>query len=171
MDSIMFRSLAHSNIPHREKKSIIRHWFDSLGDSPSHRSRAAATLHHSAHGVRQGGEALFTGAVLGAVHAESGLDIKGKVPADLLLGIAGIAGASAMSHEEYATDLRNIGATGFATFGFRQGYAFVAEKKRAKGGIPTAFNVISLKGGMTAHGDFGDDDIGEDPIVALAKQF
>ena len=129
------------------------------------------SLEHPHGAIRQGGESLAGGFVLGALHADKGLDLKGKVPADLLGAAFGyfIAGKAP---DSVSGDIRTLANTGMTSFGFRQGYALMAEKKSAHGGAATPFRSI----GSTMHGEFeGGDvgfatDVGEDPIVSLAKQ-
>ncbi len=127
------------------------------------------SLEHPHGAVRQGSVSLAGGVILGAVHAEKGLDIGGKIPADVLGAAVGyfLAGKAPSN---IAGDLRTAANTGMTSFGFRQGYAFMAEKKQAKGGAATPFKSI----GSTMHGEFGEgefqSDVGEDPIVSLARQ-
>jgi hypothetical protein len=127
------------------------------------------SLEHPHGAIRQGGESLVGGLALGAIHAEKGLDIGGKIPADVLGAAVGYFLAGKAS-SEVAGDLRTLANTGMTSFGFRQGYAFMAEKKQAKGGAATPFKSMA----STMHGEFGDtefqSDVGEDPIVSLARQ-
>jgi hypothetical protein len=129
------------------------------------------SIEHPHGAVRHGGESLLGGLALGAIHAEKGLDIKGKVPADLLGAAIGywLAGKDPMG---FGDDIRTLAGTSMSAFGFRQGFAFMDEKKRAKGGTSTPFRTL----GSTMHGDFAGEfgesfatDVGEDPIVSLAK--
>jgi hypothetical protein len=120
--------------------------------------------------VRQGGESLLGGLALGAIHANSGLDIKGKVPADVLGAIVLYAASGSSMADGISGDLRTLANAGMTSFGFRQGYAMLAEKQKSKGKVPVGgFTPI----GSTMHGELGmggfSTDVGEDPIVALAK--
>lgn len=141
----------------------IKRWLESAkGSSPM----ARAKLHAAAagQGLRQGGESLIVGGLLGAASVElaTGLDVK-KVPIDAAIGALGIVGGAALAHEEFGTDLRNAGAAALAIFSFRKTQTFLAEKKRAKGQKP-GFEVHGDDEGFV-HGDFG----AEDPIVAAAR--
>ena len=83
----------------------IKRWLESAkGSSPM----ARAKLHAAAagQGLRQGGESLIVGGLLGAASVElaTGLDVK-KVPIDAAIGALGIVGGAALAHEEFGTDL------------------------------------------------------------------
>ncbi len=145
-------------------ESLVHKYFGHMTGVTATHPRSDVGHHHP---VRHGGESLAGGLVLGAIHSESGLDVKGKVPADALGAVAlyALAGKAPTS---VAGDLRTLAGTAMASFGFRQGYALMATKKQTKGGTPTAFKSI----GSTMHGEYGFSgvDVGEDPIVALAKE-
>lgn len=137
----------------------LREMFNKIG-SPS-----LSGLSRSTHPIRTGVEALATGGVLGALHATVGLDVKGKYPVDLGVGVVALASSAASR----SADMENVGAVAMGTFAFRQTFGFMSEKQLAKG-LPvkgTFRPLISSKAGaLAAHGDF---DIGEDPILALAR--
>lgn len=144
--------------------SSIKRWYDSARGGSS--AMARAKLHASAagQGLRQGGESLLVGGLLGAasVQLKTGLDVK-KVPIDAAVGVIGLIGGAAMAHEEFGVDLRNAGAAGLSVFAYRKTQAFLAEKAKAAGKTP----------GFEVHGDdegFVNGDAGaEDPIVAAAR--
>jgi hypothetical protein len=145
-------------------ESIVHKYFGHIT------SGAKKHIQHSDGAIRHGTESLLGGVLLGAVHADKGLDIKGRIPADVLGAVAGYAIAG-MAPDSIAGDIRTLAGTGMTSFGFRQGFAFIAEKKKAKGQVPVGgFNTL----GSTMHGELGmggfGTDVGEDPIVALAKQ-
>ena len=167
---MVLESIESSNMPSREK-SMVRRMFDKMGGMGRVGSRAHATMHHTAHTVRHGGESLITGAVLAAVHVEgsTGLDVK-KVPVDLAIGIISL-GSSAVMSDETSQDLRNVGGTALGIYTFRKVADMLAAKKIAAGAVPGG-----TKPGAKVHGDFDaissgsfGADAGEDPIVAAAK--
>ena len=134
--------------PHHAHKSTLRKWFDKLtgithvtDGVKSHAKEAALT-------VRQFGEGIVTGAVLGAVHAElrEGLDPHG-IPIDGTVAILGAVGAFALAREEYAHDLRNIGTAGATIFAFRKTDALLTHKKAA-----------AIAGESTMGADIGRED-------------
>ena len=170
---LVFSSVAKSNIPADEKRSIIRQFFDKMDSGSSGgMSRFSRGMTDTARVVRQSSESLAAGAAFGAIHATTGLDIAGKVPADLATGLVGAVGSVYMDNE-FSEDVRNVAAAGMTTFGFRQMYGFIAEKKIAAGSAPVGamrpLPVFSKMAPSGASKVAGDDDIGEDPIVALAK--
>jgi hypothetical protein len=147
-------------------ESIVQKYF-------GHMTRTTKDSIKSEHGVvRQGGESLLGGFALGAIHASSGLDIKGKVPGDVL-GAVLLYAVSGSASDSISTDLRTLANTGITSFGFRQGYAFLAEKQKSQGKVPVGGFTPMHMPGSKMHGDLGTGgfatDVGEDPIVALAK--
>lgn len=143
--------------------SIIKQFSDSLGMHTRNIENADSSI------LAQEGESLATGLILGAMHATHGLDIKGKIPGDLLLSVGSLALASRGG--SLAPHLRNASASAITAFGFRQGFAFMSEKRKAAGqAVVGGFTPLVGKGSaMHGEGDFGED-IGEDPIVSLAKE-
>jgi len=168
---MVLESIESSNMPLREK-SMVRRMFDKMSGMGRVGSRAHATMHHSAHAVRHGGEAIITGAVLGAMHVEmaTGLDVK-RVPVDLAIGVIGLGSAAVMG-DDTSQDLRNVGGTAMGVYTFRKVADMLAAKKIAAGTVPGG-----SKPGAKVHGDFEaiqtgsfGADAGEDPIVAAAKR-
>lgn len=161
MDMIMFDSLARSNLPSREKTSLIRRFADEMtgGRASSYISRAER--HHGTHSVetfmdtfRQASEQPAMGAILGALAAKRMLDIR-KVPVDFAAG-AFLTGMGAIfAHKGYSRDLVNLGTANLTVFAFRK-----------------VFGLMASPGANVAGDDWGgddDDDAGVDPIVEAAK--
>jgi len=144
--------------------SSIKRWYDSVKGGSSAMARAKLHAAAAGQGLRQGGESLLVGGILGAasVQLKTGLDVK-KVPLDAVVGVLGLLGGAAMAHEEYGVDLRNAGATGLSVFAYRKTQAFLAEKARKAGKTP-GFEVHGDDEGFV-HGDVGQ----EDPIIAAAR--
>lgn len=134
-------------------KNALQKAFDRAMGSPA---LAKAKMHAiaGAHAVRQTGEALVVGGLLGAAHVElsTGLDIK-KVPVDAVAGVVLSGLGVALADEEVGTDLRNAGAAAMSVFAFRKAYEIVATKKIQRGGVPGG--VVGPKGALSAHGEFG----------------
>lgn len=142
------------------QKSAIRRMYERLGGS----SAMARAKHHVAatgHTVRQGGEALIVGGALGALHQQKGLDmnIRGKVtiPVDGAVAAAGLIGGVALAHEEYGSDLRNMGAAALSIFAFRKTAEYMAKRS----GVPVR---------AAGEFEFGAETVEADPIVAFARQ-
>ena len=159
---IVFDSIQSSNIPRREK-SMIRKWAEKIGVRLPGVSRKNA--YDAVEAVRAGGEAVLTGGALGAINAHTGLDYKTKdghtVPLDAVGGAIALVGSAAMGND-LATDVRNIGTVAVGVASFRQGDRLMREAMLKSGKTP--------KGQLTAHGeDFGDDDMGDDPIERAAR--
>src|SRR5208282_1969139 len=106
MSDLVFRSIAHSNMPTRHKESFFSKW---LGGGHSALSRVGDSSVATAHVVRQYGEAGLTGIALAAmaVHLPEGLDIGGKAPIDLGIALLGAGVAIWMPREDVSTDARN----------------------------------------------------------------
>lgn len=144
--------------------SAIKKWYDSAKGAGNAIARAKMHAAAAGQGMRQGGESLLVGGLLGAasVHLKTGLDVK-KVPLDAVVGALGIVGGAAMAHEEFGVDLRNTGAAALSVFAYRKTQAYLAEKAKAAGKTP----------GFEVHGDdehFVNHDFGaEDPIIAAAR--
>jgi hypothetical protein len=153
--------VSSSNLPAHEK-SAIRQWYNRMTGKVSHVFRGGGSMsrhvHASGHALRQGGEALVTGAVLGALHVNlsTGLDVK-RVPIDAVAGAVLLLSGGA--HSEVAQDLRNAGGTALGIYAFRKTHDFLEERKRARGGV--AGSAIK-KAGM--HGEFAGD-----PIIEAAR--
>jgi hypothetical protein len=156
--------VSQSNLPSHEK-SAIRRWYERVSGTVRHPGRSfqgfGKHVNASGHALRQGGEALLTGAALGALHVElpTGLDVR-KVPVDAVAGALLLVSGGA--HSEVAQDLRNAGGTALGIYAFRKTHDFLEERKRAKGSV-SGSAVAKAKAGV--HGDFGN----EDPIISLAR--
>jgi hypothetical protein len=173
-DQLVYSSVAGSNMQ-PEAKSAVARWFDKMrgGGIQQTFSRYRGHVAESGHALRQSGESVVVGGLLGATHAafKDGLDLGGKVPLDAVVGVAGMLGGVAMANDGVGADLRNAGAAGLSVFAFRKGYSLTAEVRAKKGLAPGAK--------LGAHGDsdytdidgnIADDDMGEDPIVAAARK-
>jgi hypothetical protein len=161
----------------------IREWYDRATGAGGGLTRAKKHIEASVNIVRGGGEAAITGAALGALDCAlpNGLDIpvdkagKFQMPADALVAVAGLAGGVALAHEEYGTDLRNVGMSAMSVFSFRKARDFTALKMREKGKTPGYQTSASYHSAATgtkaaAHGEFaGEMTGGEDPIVAAGR--
>jgi hypothetical protein len=153
-------------------KSSFRSFYDKLSGGSAAMTRAKGHVVEGGHALRQGGESLLVGGLLGAAHAHfaTGLDYR-KVPIDAVVGVAGLAAGIAMAHEGVGSDLRNVGASGLTVFAFRKGNELMAQKMVSKG------QAVGGKLGTKVAGELGTDygaefgsDIGaEDPIVAMAR--
>jgi hypothetical protein len=149
--SIAFHSIAQSNIPPKEKSSILR-LVDNLtgGAMTKAEEKSHETIVHKGHMVslghllRQDTEATLAGMIAGTIDAEMG-----STHAPLLMGIAGAIGALACSGHWSETTFRNVSATGMGIWGYTQAHEFFSVKKT-----------------ITAHGDTVE---GEDPIIAFGK--
>jgi hypothetical protein len=171
----VYDSLYSSNMQAPQKSTIARYLDKLTGHGRELQERASdrfglGHVNHTVDTVRQYGESGVTGALLGAAHAElkTGLDIKG-VPVDLGVALAAAVGGVVMVGQPAATDLKNIGASALTVFGFRKTYDFLAEQKMKAGGTPGGQFGPAQKSAI--HGEsFGDEEDGEDPIVAMARQ-
>jgi hypothetical protein len=160
-------SIESSNMPSRDK-SMVRRMFDKVSGVSRVGSRARGTMQQAAHTARQGGEAIVTGAILGAIHVEAptGLDVK-KVPVDLAVAAVGLA-SGVLMNDETSQDLRNVGSTALGIYTFRKTADLLAAKKVSAGSTPGG-----SKPAAKVHGDydgFHGDDVGEDPIVEAARR-
>jgi hypothetical protein len=184
-DLAMYNAVESSNISPSEKSELRKFLERTTGISKLGR-RAKGHLMETGHALRQGGESILVGGILGAVHAEAktGLDVKG-VPADAVVGVVGMLGGVAMANEGIGPEFRNAGATGLSIFTFRKTYDFLAEKKIAKGQQPggqfgptqkakVAGELDEMRQSLSETtdepSDADDADVGEDPIVAAAKE-
>lgn len=169
---ILFESIAQSNIPRSDKGAIARYLDKMTGGRASEYLETARDSNFgiSGHHVEAGGHLIRStlehGAVgfgLGAMHAEVGLDH--IIPLDLTLGVmAGIASAL-LCKSEVCTDFRNISGQAVGIFGFRKGYALIAEKRLAKGQQPAG---AFARGGAKVAGE-SDWGAEEDGILAAAR--
>ena len=168
---VVFDSLAHSNIP-RHQKSVIAKYFDTLtGGRASQALSGFSGIrgHHveaSGHLIRSSTESLLVGGVLGAAHAEFGLDH--LVPMDLVLSLLAMGASVGLSKSDVSSDFRIMGASALSVFSFRMGYKLMAEKAIAKGKQPAGVFVGASK--MSGESDWGaDSDMGADALVEAAK--
>jgi hypothetical protein len=157
-----------SNMSNHHKSAIRRFWDEAKGKGSSLMGRSSAHLRSTGATVRQGGESILVGGLLGYAHVElpNGLDIKVpnskiSIPLDGAVAAIGMLGGIALANEEGGVDLRNAGASAASVFAFRKAYDFAAEKKKASGGHPG--------------GTFGADQaygMGEerDEIIECARQ-
>lgn len=144
-------------------KSAIRKMYESIMPGSAHIQRAKMHLTAGGEAIRGGGEGLVTGGLLGAAHAAlpTGLDMeipgtKMKGPVDAALAAVALAGSAATAGEDYSTDLRNVGISAAAVFGFRKTADYIAHKRLAA--QKPAYTQ------MTAHGEGS-----EDPIIRAAR--
>lgn len=154
------------------QKSAIRRWYEGIKSGSNMAARAKLHAAAAGQGLRQGGESLLVGGILGAVHVQNkngGLDVRlgksdtaPKLPLDAAVGVLGLLGGAAMAHEEFGKDLANAGSAGLAIFSFRKTYELLAEKKVKKGEQPGG-------GFVRAHGEYSPEFGAEDPIIAAAR--
>lgn len=170
---VVFDSLAHSNMP-RHHKSVIAKYLDTLtGGRASQALKSTRGLgvrgHHieaGGHIVRSSTESLLVGGLLGAVHAEVGLDH--LVPMDLILSLLAMGASVGLSKSDVCTDFRIMSASALSVFSFRMGYKLMAEKAIAKGKQPAGMFVGGSK--MAGESDWsGESDMSGDPLVDAAK--
>ena len=156
-----------SNMASEHKSAIRSFWEQAKGRSSSIMSRGGAHLRSTGATVRQGGESLLVGGLLGAAHVElpNGLDVKIPnstiaIPVDGAIAVGGMVGGILLANEEGGTDLRNAGASAASVFAFRKTYDFLAAKKKSSGG----------KVGGTFAGEDCEVNGEHDPILACARQ-
>lgn len=177
MDYSLVRAAEGSNLAPSEKTQLRRIYerINSVG--------MARVKHHAvetAQSFRHGSESMVTGAILGLVDAEVGLDIQTKhtkVPIDGVLGFMMLAGAAYPGPGEFiGRDMQNVGGTAIGISTFRSVKAWREAKIAAGGGIK---NMVSNVAGdlMPGHkrtsrvgAEFGTSEaIDADPIVACAR--
>jgi hypothetical protein len=143
-NALMFQSIARSNLPQAEKKSLIRNAFESVTGTPYTLSKAERFKAHAiglGEAARGGAEALFFGGLFGLiqVHAPGGLDYKMNqqqkhaVPIDFGVAVLSLAGSVAIAHTSFGTDLRNLGMSGLNIFGYRKMIDLAVARKNAAG--------------------------------------
>jgi hypothetical protein len=170
-----------------ENKSALRAFADKyMGGSMSSASMTKAKLHvvETGQSIRQGSESMITGGLLGAAHAELGLDHKG-VPVDAIVGAVGLIGRAALASETVGVDAGNVGAAAMSVFTFRKTYDFVHAKKMAAGQKPagqvgdsTASKPATPPAGAAAAAtpaagempEASDTSLGADPVIAMAER-
>lgn len=142
-------------------KSTLRKLYESTMD---YGERARSTLVASGGALRQGGESLIVGGILGAAHVElpTGLDIHGKIPLDAVVAGMGLLGSVFLAKDEVHNDLRNAGSAAAAVFAFRKTHDLLEEKKKQRGETPgsTAGKAPATTPATASHsGEFGEDSI------------
>lgn len=157
--------LSPGGVSDKQKNALQRAFDRAMGSGAVAKAKRHAIA--GAHAVRQSGESLVMGGLLGAAHVElkTGLDIragKAAVPLDGVAGVVLAAAGVALADEEVGTDLRNAGAAALSVFAFRKSYEVVAAHKIKRGGTPGG--VVAPRGTLSAHGDFG----AESPLVLNA---
>jgi hypothetical protein len=142
--------IAQSNMPDATKKSAIRKWYDGLtgGATSLVRDKVSGHVREGGHVIRQSGEAVIMGGLLGIVDAEVGLDFKG-FPIDGIVAALGMGASIYMAHDPYgiSADMRNIGSDALAILTYRKSKAW---REKGKAGSHTTIT-------------------GEDPIAAAAR--
>lgn len=143
--ALVFRSIAGSNLPASQKKSALRSMYERVTGNTSMMSKAKATAIATGHTIRQGGESIVVGGLLGAAHCElkTGLDVSVpvgsktlNVPIDAVAAVTLMVAGVALATDEVAVDLRNAGSSAASVFAFRKTYDVMAERKKAAGGLP-----------------------------------
>lgn len=134
-----------------EKSDVsgARKWLDTL--KVSDKAKVTALIHakEGAAVLRQGGESIVVGGVLGAIagNRAAGLDV-GKVPIDGVVALAGLVGGVALAGTDFAAEARNAGATAAGVLAYRKTAEYFKAKK---GGATSAAAKV--------HGeDFGAED-------------
>ncbi len=145
--------------------SAARKWLDRLSVPDQMKVKALVHVEEGALALRQGGESLISGALLGAIAAQrkGGLDA-GKVPIDGVIGILGLGGGVAMAGSGYAPELRNLGATSLGVLSYRKTLDYFA----TKGGTTGAASAETGKGKPGAKGKVHGDDIGAEDEISRA---
>lgn len=164
MDMIVFDSLARSNMPTREKTSLIRRFADEMtgGRAGNYINRAERSYgHHSVETFldtfRQASEQPAMGAILGALAAKRMLDVK-KVPVDMAGGLFLTGMGAIFAHKGYSRDLVNLGTANLTVFAFRKVFGLLAD------------HGASMAGEDDWSSSSSDSDTGADPIVEAAKE-
>lgn len=154
---IAMRSIMHSNLPAREK-SVIRDFVDRHTGGKAtaqlmHLGKTGLSRLHASHGqslIRQGGEAVVVGGLLGAVNATVGLDYgTKKIPVDATLAVAAAGAAVILHRSGLSTEARNVMSSSLTVYAFRKVSAMM-------GKVPASGTAVA-----------GESD--EDPIIAAAR--
>jgi hypothetical protein len=146
--------------------SPIVKWFENMkarGHNTFHNHRDSIV--HGADVMRQGGESLVVGGVLGAIAHSRPLDLNVKLSATNTISVPldGAAGAVAIglsmlpTFKEVRTDLKNAGSAALAVSSFRKVQALM----NAKAAKSTHHGEL----GMGAGAQWG----AEDPLIAAAR--
>lgn len=183
MSTALATSVPTSAMP-SQLRSMVRKWYDAnivAGDAATMaKVHAAAAI----DGVRSTGEAVTTGAILGAIHAlnSTGLDVNVpgtsvKVPADAAAALIGLVGgvATASAPHGMGKSVSQIGATCAGIYGFRMTNDLIVKLREKKSGASQASNRVISKAQFGAEGSSGwasgskSRVHGEDPILAAAR--
>jgi hypothetical protein len=147
--------------------SPIVKWFENMkarGHTTFHNHRDSIV--HGADVMRQGGESLVVGGVLGAIAHTRSLDINVKlsatntlsVPVDGAAGVVALALSAVPSFKEVRTDLKNAGSAALAVASYRK--------------VQALMNAKAAKTGATHHGEIGMGNQqwgAEDPLIVAAR--
>lgn len=148
--------------------SMVQQYYNRL--MQAHSTETPHTvMHEGMAAIRQGGESLVVGGLLGLLQSElkEGLDPRG-VPIDGLLAIGGLAGAALFAESEFAPDMRNAGAAALSIYSYRQTMKFLNEKRIAKAKAQIAGELEDATANVA--GETDDSDMGaEDPILEAAR--
>jgi hypothetical protein len=190
--TLTLHSLEKAGAPSSATRSI-KEWAEKnlTGDSTGFSAKLAkAKLHGTAfaEGVRNTGEGAVFGAILGGVHGllPQGLDFpipgtKHHLPLDGAGALLGLVAGTFAAAEPYGVGktLTNGGASCATVYSFRKmNDLMIAMRERKSGatpgggaaGIPGKIGKASFSGdGGWAPGSAKPGDIGEDPVVAMAR--
>ena len=142
-----------------DKPSMISSWYARLTGAETGLARASQGVHETGLAVRQVGESVLVGAVLGVVDGKGGLDKRignRTIPIDGVVagvGILGSLGAIAMGHGDVANDFRNAGTSAATVYAFRK----ARELSMAKDKAAKPKHTVQVQGVENA------EDIGADP--------
>ena len=141
--------------------SAITKWFEKMkggGSNLYHDHKAH--IEKAAGVVRQGGESIVVGGLLGALATQRSLDYTVKlsptntinVPIDGAVGALALAASMVPSLKEVHQDLKNAGSAALAVAAFRKTQTLMHTKA------------------ATVHGELGEGSWGsEDPLIAVAR--
>lgn len=148
--------------------SPISRWFAEMkGKSSSalhgFHGHHKATIDKAAGVVRQGGESVVVGGLLGALATQRSLDYSVKVsatntlniPIDGAIGALALAASMVPALKEVHQDLKNAGSAALAVSAFRKTQV-----------------LMHTKAATVAHGEMGSGSWGsegEDPLIAVAR--
>jgi hypothetical protein len=144
--------------------SPISRWFEQMkGRTVAFHHGHRQHIEKAAGVVRQGGESLVVGGLLGALATQRSLDYAVKlsptntlsVPIDGAVGALALAASMVPSLKEVHEDLKNAGSAALAVAAFRKTQV-----------------LMHTKAATVAHGEFGTGSWGaegEDPLIAVAR--
>ena len=142
--------------------SPISKWFEQMkGKSVSVYGHHRHHIEKAAGVVRQGGESVVVGGLLGALATQRSLDYSVKVsatntlniPIDGAIGLAALAASMVPSLKEVHQDLKNAGSAALAVAAFRKTQVLMHAKAAVHGEIGA--------------GSWGAES--EDPLIAVAR--